>query len=370
MKTLDWLDSETLRDLRTAGVDTTGLNLSEVRALRISEFEAPLQNKCLSMEEIKPLLHVKPLKPFKQLGQLRPSARERNEFSNERQYGQEEDLAAFLRRYGIAPIQGAGEMGLAQPVGPTLTNLRPFCDDRPSKDLKFFKKDTQEKPFDWRRREIPDFRVSRDETRREYLSPEYIIREIKPKDKFSDKPLRSKIPSLDSFREISTTTPESILAKYLEGNPLGLAIASYVQALGLNPFRYTGMQDGRVAFAARRLVTSPSFVKAEARAVAQEKSTKTDFYHAAWERYTLKVVPALAGLTSTTAINLGFKTILNLEPHESPRDILATVREQVDRVNFCKKQVRGILEQRTIQSAYANAVAVKAEQVGTGEYKP
>jgi len=147
------------------------------------------------------------------------------------------------------------------------------------------------------------------------------------------------------------------------GGALQIAIFNYVNTLRLDPFIYINTQDGIVTRAARRLLTNPSFVESEARAVVESDPSIMEFYQAARTRYTATVVPVLSGFTSSLANDLGLYSLLEEAPETKTPDALAAVTEQIDKVNFCEKQVRGILETEQLKDAYATPVAAKAESL-------
>ncbi len=178
---------------------------------------------------------------------------------------------------------------------------------------------------------------------------------------------------LSELRMLATEQPEkrfndieSFITTPAPTAPLAYAILRYVAAIAQSPYRFTSVQDARVASAAMALVTNPAFAESEAIALTRSNPLSEDFYEAALNRYARKVVPALSALTSYNATNLGIEAVVERQPKIRQRDALEEARRQVDKVNFCEKQVRETLGSANLQFAYANAVAQRAEQIARG----
>jgi len=129
----------------------------------------------------------------------------------------------------------------------------------------------------------------------------------------------------------------------------------------MNPFWYHGTQDSRVVATALAIVKNPLFVEAEARAL--NVGIMTDAYKAAKTRYDTVVADELARAMSFRSSSLGLYSILEQHQSSSIRDHIQALDEQINRVNFCPAQVKGIIATGKVRDAYVDRVAARAERL-------
>lgn len=129
----------------------------------------------------------------------------------------------------------------------------------------------------------------------------------------------------------------------------------------LNPFLYHGIQDTKVVAAALAIVKNPLFIEAEANALNAGKMI--DAYKAAQARYDAVVVDEIARAMSSKSAHLGLYAILEQHKSSSVRDHIEALDEQVNRVNFCPMQVKGIISTGEVRDAYVDRVGSRAEKL-------
>jgi hypothetical protein len=136
----------------------------------------------------------------------------------------------------------------------------------------------------------------------------------------------------------------------------------------LHPFLYDSTQDGRVVETALRVVQDPRFVELEARALAPNVSPGARPDNLAERRYEGVVVPALASTMAGFAWQRGLAHLGGKSSSVS-LDSVEAVRDQINQVNFCPEQVRGIIAHGKVRDAYVVGVSPRAEDLALSSYR-
>jgi len=132
----------------------------------------------------------------------------------------------------------------------------------------------------------------------------------------------------------------------------------------LQSFLYSSTQDSRVVEIALEIVQNPVFIDLESRAVAQSlRNSLNSPAVVAGRRYDAQVAPAIVDAMSGFAGILGMAYMEREAPRAKPLDSIVAVRAQINTVNYCPAQVRGIIERGRVKDAYVNGVAARADSL-------
>lgn len=215
-----------------------------------------------------------------------------------------------------------------------------------------------------------DFR--RDVEREELRHPTGWTAALREPDKFLEKlkgcrygKFLEKIPEekqyLTDFIRTKPSEEDKFYPRILTPAELDISIRNLRR---LQPFACSTTQDAKVADIALGIVQNPVFVDLEARTVAKFVPYATNpVTTLVKRRYDNEVVPAIADAMSSYTLGSGLAIFRLKEPRAKPLDSMVAVTEQINRVNYCPAQIRGIIEKGKVRDTYVDAVVARAEEL-------
>jgi len=376
------LDAETLRLLRAAGIDTTGLTGHANAAERDSKIVPSLKIDYLNLNKIRPTNIIPELSE----SHLEPRKQEFESPFFERLERQKDDLLADLK----SRLRGLDEerQRLADRRAAALKRLNVDSSDAglSSKHDEYLIAKLVDKP----KRSQPDWILQLDtDLKAPIAEQDFKNPMMKKKIMHSDSNLYEFIPKREEYPSYPAPAPSTLrgvdmplglnLLKHTLSEPIGysqrLSKPSHESVddvlaglrLELRPFLYNLVQDSRVVDIAMKIVQNPRFVDIEARKIAPITISNPESIAA--NRYEHVVAGALADAMSDSAFCLGLSFISARSPKSRTIDSIEAVREQINKVDFCPAQIRGIIAHGRVRDAYIASVAERAEQLGREQYR-